>query len=148
MIDEQVIGNLSGSILNAKRIKSKCWSIEIYKLENVLDIINRQKAENERLKERISYLEESIDCSRKEYNSLLQKLQQAKSEAIKEFAERLKRTAIGLEIGDDKKFKMTVVSTVAIDNLVREMTEVETNQRKEDKGNENHKNTHRKNICR
>lgn len=30
-----------------------------------------------------------------------------KSEAIKEFAERLKRTSIGLEIGGDKKFKMT-----------------------------------------
>ena len=70
--------------------------------KNALDLINRQKAENERL---------------------LQKLQQAKSEAIKEFAERLKRTSIGLEIGDDKKFKMTVVSTVAIDNLVKEMTE-------------------------
>ena len=40
-------------------------------------------------------------------------------------AERLKRTSIGLEIGDDKKLKMTVVSTVAIDNLVKEMTEEE-----------------------
>lgn len=60
-----------------------------------------------------------------ENERLLQKLQQAKSKAIKEFAERLKRTSIGLEIGDDKKFKMTVVSTVAIDNLVKEMTEVE-----------------------
>ena len=48
-----------------------------------------------------------------------------KSEAIKEFAERLKRTSIGLEIGDDKKFKMAVVSTIAIDNLVKEMTEVQ-----------------------
>ena len=46
-----------------------------------------------------------------------------KSEAIKEFVERLKRTSIGLEIGDDKKLKMTVVSTAAIDNLVKEMTE-------------------------
>lgn len=55
----------------------------------VLGLINRQTAEIEGLKERISYLEESIDCSRKEYNSLLQKLQQAKSEAIKEFVARL-----------------------------------------------------------
>lgn len=46
-------------------------------------------------------------------------------QAIKEFAEKLKRTSIGLEIGDDKKLKMTVVSTVAIDNLVKEMTEKE-----------------------
>lgn len=122
MIDEQVIGNLSGSILNAKRIKSKCWSIEIYKLENVLDIINRQKAENERLKERISYLEESIDCSRKEYNSLLQKLQQAKSEAIKEFAERLKRySSVDNLSVDDKE----TVYIDGINNLVKKMTEVQ-----------------------
>lgn len=47
------------------------------------------------LKERISYLEESIDCSRKEYNSLLQKLQQAKSEAIKEFAENVCKGRVG-----------------------------------------------------
>ena len=50
-------------------------------------------------------------------------MNQIKSEAIKEFAERLKRTSIGLEIGDDKKLKMTVVSTAAIDDLVKEMTE-------------------------
>lgn len=75
-------------------------------LNAVSDLINRQRAEIERL---------------------LQKLQQAKSEAIKEFAERLKRTSIGLEIGDDKKFKMTVVSTVAIDKIAKEMTEVKEN---------------------
>lgn len=62
--------------------------------KETLDLINRQRAEIERL---------------------LQKLQQAKSEAIKEFAERLKSISIGLEIGDDKKIKMMVVSTIAID---------------------------------
>ena len=72
--------------------------------EQMSQVIERQKAENERL---------------------LQKLQQAKSEAIKEFAERLKSISIGLEIGDDKKFKMTVVSTVAIDKIAKEMTEVQ-----------------------
>lgn len=48
-----------------------------------------------------------------------------KSEAIKEFSERLKSISIGLEIGDDKKFKMTAVSTIAIDKIAKEMTEVE-----------------------
>ena len=52
-------------------------------------------------------------------------MNQIKSKAIKEFAERLKRTSVGLEIGDDKKLKMTVVSTAAIDNLVKEMTEAQ-----------------------
>lgn len=61
-------------------------------LNAVSDLINRQKAEIERL-------------------------------TAKEFVERVKETSIGLEIGDDKKFKMTVVSTVAIDNLVKEITE-------------------------
>lgn len=46
-----------------------------------------------------------------------------KSEAIKEFAERVKDMSIGLEIGDDKKYKMTVVSTLAIDTVLKEMTE-------------------------
>ena len=73
------------------------------------------KAEIKRLKERISYLEESIDCSRKEYNRLLQKLQQAKSEAIKEFAARLK-CGVPQETG--------VIMCADVDNLVKEMTEV------------------------
>ena len=36
---------------------------------------------------------------------------------------------LGLEIGDDKKFKMTVVSTVAIDKIAKEMTEVKENEK-------------------
>ena len=70
-----------------------------------------------------------INCQKAENEWLLQKLQQAKSEAIKEFAERLKSISIGLEIGDDKKFKMTVVSTVAIDKIAKEMTEVKENEK-------------------
>ena len=76
--------------------------------EQMSQVIERQKAENERL---------------------LQKLQQAKSEAIKEFAERLKSISIGLEIGDDKKFKMMAVSTIAIDKIAKEMTEVKENEK-------------------
>ena len=48
--DEEIIKALEGSILNAKWCDSKAWSIEIYKLESALDLINRQKAENESLK--------------------------------------------------------------------------------------------------
>ena len=96
------------------RFTKECGSLAIL----ALDLINRQKAEIEELRERISYLEKSIDCSRKEYNRLLQKLQQAKSAAIKEFAEKLK-----------KRFYLCagrcVVDVYHIDNLVREMTEGE-----------------------
>ena len=80
------------------------WLEELKESRNT---INRQAAEIENL---IKKKCKDINTARKII----------KSEAIKEFAERLKRTSIGLEIGDDKKFKMTVVSTVAIDNLVKE----------------------------
>lgn len=81
------------------------------------DRINRQKAEIERLGNQNTLL---LKKKCKDINTVRKII---KSEAIIDFAERLKRTSIGLEIGDDKKFKMTVVSTVAIDNLVKEMTE-------------------------
>lgn len=98
------------------------------------------KAEIKRLKERISYLEESIDCSRKEYNRLLQKLQQAKSEAIKEFAERLKSRLANLSVQTKThggKTTPNYVDDIAnqilhkyvpeeIDNLVKEMMEEES----------------------
>lgn len=96
----------------------KCYNRAI---KNI-DLTNRQKAENEELRERITYLEKSIDYSRKEYNQLLQKLQQAKSEAIKEFAEQLIRTADG----DDEYGTVFVFN---IDDLVKEMTEGEWKQR-------------------
>ena len=120
MTDESIIKNVRNSVY-----KNKPMLFGQKFLESVLDLINRQKAEIEELRERISYLEKSIDCSRKEYNRLLQKLQQAKSEAIKEFAERLKSISIGLEIGDDKKIKVMAVSTIAIDKIAKEMTEVQ-----------------------
>lgn len=81
------------------------------------DRINRQKAEIERLGNQNTLL---LKKKCKDINTARKII---KSEAIKEFAERLKRTSIGLEIGDDKKFKMTVVSTVAINNIAKEMTE-------------------------
>lgn len=81
------------------------------------DRINRQKAEIERLGNQNTLL---LKKKCKDINTARKII---KSEAIKDFAERLKRTSIGLEIGDDKKFKMTVVSTVAIDSVVKDMTE-------------------------
>lgn len=93
-------------------------------MNSAIDLINRQAAEIERLQKNI----DGLNIFTKNHIKVI------RLQAIKEFAERLKRTSIDLEIGDDKKFKMTVVSTVAIDNLVKEMTEVETNQRKEDEG--------------
>lgn len=88
--------------------------------KNALDLINRQAAEIERLRNRNKFLEIEY---KNQGNLFWARVQTSNLEAIKGFAERLKRTSIGLEIGDDKKLKMTVVSTVAIDNLIKEMTE-------------------------
>lgn len=90
--------------------------------EQALDLINRKNAEIERLQNRNKFLEIEY---KNQGNLFWARVQTSNLEAIKEFAERLKRTSIGLEIGDDKKLKMTVVSTVAIDKLVKEMTEEE-----------------------
>ncbi len=106
MTDEQIIKAVE--ICRTSGTCRGCPYHELYTAEcicalmkDVFDLIDRKKSDIER------------------------EINQIKSEAIKEFVERLKRTSIGLEIGDDKKFKMTVVSTVAIDNLVKEMTEVQ-----------------------
>ena len=88
--------------------------------EQALDLINRKNAEIERLQNRNKFLEIEY---KNQGNLFWARVQTSNLEAIKDFAERLKRTSIGLEIGDDKKLKMTVVSTAAIDNLVKEMTE-------------------------
>ena len=67
--------------------------------EQALDLINRQKAEKERL---------------------LQKLQQAKSEAIKEFAERLKRC---IRFDDKCEYNCAKRIVGFINYLIKEMTE-------------------------
>lgn len=44
LTDAEVKKALGGAILNAKGYDSKVWSIEVYKLENALDLINRLQA--------------------------------------------------------------------------------------------------------
>lgn len=97
------------------------WLEELKESRNT---INRQAAEIENLKIEIERLgNQNTLLLKKKCKDINTAIKKIKSEAIKEFAERLKRTSIGLEIGDDKKFKMTIVSTVAIDNIAKEMTE-------------------------
>lgn len=68
-------------------------------MRNAFDLINRKDAEIERLKKEIKDRERAYNdefCSRKEWQSKCQELikekQIIRSEAIKEFAERLKET--------------------------------------------------------
>ena len=89
---------------------------------DALDLINRQKAEIERLQN------ESIERIRKTTKMVYEKeIAEAKSEAIKEFAERFREKASGsvvscqgYEIYETKQYQM---SAVDFDNLVAEMTE-------------------------
>ena len=76
----------------------------------ILDLIKRQKGEIERLNIRNKALTAII----KNYDW---KFARAKSEAIKEFADRLKEHKILLKDGH------YLVDAICIDNLVKEMTE-------------------------
>ena len=60
MTDNEIIKALNGNILNAKSVDCKVWSIEVYKLENALDLINRQQAEIDRYKGVIKILEMDV----------------------------------------------------------------------------------------
>ena len=111
MTDNEIINALNGNISNAKKIDCKVWSIEVYKLENALDLINRQKAEIESLKHR-----------KTELQIRNQELQHEKSEAIKEFAERLKMYSFVDNLSLNGKETVYVAD---IDNIVKEMTEVQ-----------------------
>lgn len=128
--DEQIIKALEYCSADVR--ENTCPKCAFYKkhrcstlmLNAVSDLINRKNAKIEELKTEIERMEnQNTLLLKKKCKDINTARKIIKSEAIKEFAERLKRTSIGLEIGDDKKFKMTVVSTVAIDNLVKEMTE-------------------------
>ena len=73
----------------------------------IIDLINRQKAEIERLNKANTSVVEHLKKARRQIKA-------AKAEAIKEFAERLKDKASDFEFGK-------AVWVVYIDNLVKEM---------------------------
>lgn len=82
-------------------------------IKDALDLINRQKAEIERL-------EEMYDSSVSSERNVVDNIGYEKSEAIKEFAEKLKEKATSTFYEEHK-----YVDTEDIDNLVKEMTEEE-----------------------
>ena len=90
---------------------------------NALALVNRQKAENERLTAMVEAAEDYLNPLpfKNAYDEAIDK---AKSEAIKEFAERLKEQAM-------QKFDWNeYVEVDEIDKLVKEMTEEMDNERK------------------
>ena len=85
-------------------------------LKDVLDLINRQKAESERLRKELNIVSTLYQDEQERYKELLdikcdRCIARDKAEAIKEFAERLKtELSFGKYIQADQ-----------IDNLVKEM---------------------------
>nr|DAQ28894.1 MAG TPA: hypothetical protein [Caudoviricetes sp.] len=120
MTDEVIIKNVRNSVY-----KNKPMLFGQKFLESVLDLINRQKAENERYKRVIRLLENDV--------------QQAQSKAIRDFAKRLKSKVNDLEFrtkthqktvptkfcDDNANWVMHECIPQEIDNLVKEMTEVQ-----------------------
>ena len=94
--------------------------------KDVIALINRKNEEIEQWKqEAIRY--QNLWCM------AFDDIRTAKSEAIKEFAERLKGKCYE-DFQETYEMLSPYVTDDDIDNLVKEMTEVETNQRKEDEG--------------
>ena len=85
----------------------------------VIDLINRQKTEIEELKDILEKVPTNAYDLQVEASGKLEN--QIKSEAIKSFAERLKRKRIALK-SEEPVFDLFKVG--AIDDLVKEMTEV------------------------
>ena len=133
MTDEQIIKALKGGVLNDDRVKSKCWSIEIYKLKNAIDLASRQKAEIERLNGELKVMR-GVANSYKLENERLQKENERwkngfmgtcmlencklkdewKSEAIKEFAKYIMN-----------KSQNGTIQVSDIPDYAKEMTEVQ-----------------------
>ena len=120
MTDNEIIEALDGNILNAKSVDCKVWSLEVYKLENALNLINRQKAEIERLEK------ELMKC-KLEKEMLHQTVSEIQTNTIKEFAERLKEYELCMfcSFPNNKSLgsEQYIVLSDSIDNLVKEMTE-------------------------
>ena len=93
-----------------------------------LDLINRQKAEIERYLHSIKLLEKDVEELKKGFTAAADYFaseydNQIKAEAIKEFAERLKK--VGTKVEGHKGFEgvFVMANNIQIDNLVKEMTE-------------------------
>lgn len=128
MTDEQIIKALK--YCNTDVRENTCPKCAFYKkhrcstlmLNAVSDLINRQKAEIENLKVELKAMRGAANSYKLENERLLQKLQQAKSEAKKEFAEKIKQRE---RIMKYDLFPKYAVSVKDIDDIVKEMTEAD-----------------------
>lgn len=100
--------------------------------EEILELINRQKTEIERLNFEIEEVNkiaredelQALEENKENAEIFLQAIKQAKSEAIKEFAERL-RNVMNKYILDYHEVVLKMSIEDDMDNLVKEMAESE-----------------------
>ena len=125
MTDNEIIKVLAEHIAFSIRCGSVYSTVNITLLKEVLDLINRQKAEEETMQSYIDCLKAEIEDMNNlvVYNAacatkLQLKLVEAKAEAVKEFAERLKKCSQWLPL---VAMPDPFVIVSDIDNLVKEM---------------------------
>lgn len=120
MTGEQIIKNLK-EITDNKIIRNTTCIISLSFLGEILDFINRQKAEIGRVTEKYNCQQTVYADLSKIINEQAKELKQAKSEAIKTFAERLK---LKIWYSGWCNFERTITPEIITD-LVKEMTEVQ-----------------------
>ena len=81
LTDNEIIKALDGAVLNSKRCDSKVWSIEVYKLEIALDLINRQKAIIEKSEKVEHFADKTIETANAEIENLKVENQSLRSAA-------------------------------------------------------------------
>ena len=117
--DVSIIFKDAFDLINRQKKKIKEFDRRIVIQRNM---IVYQKAEIERLNVELKAMRGAANSYKLEIERLLQKLQQAKSEAIKDFAERLKEKLLGMGTNTTYgKFKYGTVKSYEIDNLLKEM---------------------------
>ena len=112
MTDNEIIKALESEVKSAEYVDSYyCNGVGLTLIKSAIDLINRQKAEIEELKIENKSLRSAANCYKLHYN-------EARTEAYKEFAERLKEEA---QMADCFDSYSMVVGTHFINNLVKEM---------------------------
>jgi hypothetical protein len=99
------------------------------KTENIIDLINRLQAENEKKDRAFENLievarlwKEKYNNAKKELFNKTEQLKTAKAEAYKEFAERLKNVPVRFHIEHDGLDKFVpFIDDIDIDNLLKEL---------------------------
>lgn len=109
MTDNEIIKALIGKIYLCKEVNAWGTEISLKQLNEILDLINRQQSEIERLKIENQSLRMAANSYKPHYN-------EAKVEAVREFAGRLKDESF-----QDEGYYCDIVLVTDIDDVLKEM---------------------------